>query len=383
MNKSVLTLVVLLSTTFVYQACQKEEPLSSGYSSVEYSNTPQLPSNPYNYNARFNDNWVTLGRVLFYDKALSYNNATSCASCHHQSMAFADNGKGSSGFIGLKTERNSPPIFNMTSNTDFFWDMRRTSLNEMVLDPITHTVEMGFNGIDPLIKKLEGIEYYNDLLKKVNGSFNQQTIATALEAFVGSIESRTSRFDLSASQLTAEEQLGHSIFISSGCNNCHGGNNFNNTAIFTQYYGSGGSGNGRSDLANIGLEMNYKDKGIAEDILLNHPNPLGETAKGEGHFKIPSLRNIALTAPYMHDGRFQTLEEVVNHYSEKVVNHPGLDPRLMEKSVDQFGNVINVGPKRLHLKEDEKKALVSFLKTLTDENLTTDQRFSDPFLVRK
>jgi cytochrome c peroxidase len=198
----------------------------------------------------------------------------------------------------------------------------------------------------------------------------------ALAQFLRSMVSHRSRYDQGLasnfSNFTAEEQLGKDLFFSwdrTHCQNCHGGVNFS---------GWGG------DAANIGLEMEYVDKGLKE---------ITGVASDEGRFKVPSLRNVALTAPYMHDGRFATLEEVVNHYDHGALANPYLDYRMGGNAIIfdggfNGGGVIDpipgggngtVEPRRLDLTDVEKRALVAFLKTLTDEALVNDPRYSDPF----
>lgn len=142
------------------------------------------------------------------------------------------------------------------------------------------------------------------------------------------------------------------FLVKAGCDNCH------SKPTFDARWSSSG--------ANIGLELEYEDQGMGAT-----GNPFG----ANGVFKIPSLRNIALTAPYMHDGRFNTLEEVIDHYNEGIQNHPSLDWRLQK--FDELSGTQQ--PIKLHLDELEKMALVSFLKTLTDEDYRNDVRFSNPF----
>lgn len=367
-------LIALFSSLFAFVmlfSCKKEENLP-------YKNeVPQLPATALNYaepsvpaiyqdalTARgydVTDDGATLGRVLFYDKKLSLTNNVSCGSCHLQEKAFADVGKGSLGFDGGVTSRNSMAITNPILEDDFFWDLRETNLEEMVLKPIENHIEMGMEDLDKLPGKLAATSYYPELFEKAFGTsaITEERIADALAQFLNSMLSLNSKADQGTgfTALNAQEQQGMNIFFGQAlCYQCHSGNNFNEGFGFFDPT-TGGWDDRRA--ANIGLEMHYEDGGMgANDQSL------------EGVFKVPSLRNVALTAPYMHDGRFETLEEVVNHYNKNIQNHPNLDPRLR----DWEGN-----PWRLGLNEEQKDALVAFLHALTDEQFTTDERFSNPF----
>jgi cytochrome c peroxidase len=303
-----------------------------------------------------------LGRVLFYDNKLSINNKVSCASCHIQANGFADTTSTSLGFEGVKTVRNSMSIINAVNVKSYFWDERSISLEEMVLQPVRHQVEMGMEKSDMLVLKLSEIDYYKPLFEKAFGSskINKESIAKALAQFLRSMASYNTLADSVniesnylnnnvPSGLTDKEFEGAKLFFGkAGCDNCHRGQNFN--------------GKEESNTANIGLELHYTDKGIG---FLD--------AGKEGVFKIPSLRNIQLTAPYMHDGRFSKLLDVVNHYSDSVVKHINLDPRLTET------NSIGGPVRKLKLTTIEKENLVEFLNILTDKSVVTAEKFSNPF----
>lgn len=375
-----------------FASCQKEDPTQGDY------DRPALPQARYSYNVadeitdmnmrmsmqvplsnQITDAGATLGRVLFYDTKLSLNNRTSCGSCHQQDKAFADGKKFAEGFRAGATKRNSPTAINTAFSNTYFWDMRSEGLENMVMRPVKDHVEMGMDNMEQLTEKLAMFDYYPALFEDAFGSpeITPERISKALAQFLRSMVSHRSRYDQGQannfSNFTAEEQLGKDLFFSwdrTHCQNCHGGVNF--------------SGWG-SDAANIGLEMEYVDKGLKE---------ITGVATDEGRFKVPSLRNVALTGPYMHDGRFATLEEVVDHYSHGAVANPYLDYRMGGNSIIIFDGGFNGGgvvdpipgggsgtvePRRLDLTDVEKKALVAFLKTLTDEALISDPRYSDPF----
>ena len=308
---------------------------------------------------QINNNVVTLGRVLFYDTKLSINNTIACGSCHLQSKAFSDVSAGSSGFQGIITTRNSMAISNPMLTKNLFWDSRTKSLQDMVLKPVQNHIEMGMENLEFLSSKLSKTVYYPSLFKN---AFDTEGVTTerinrALMQFLASMVTHNSKFDQGAktnfSNYTELEKLGKDLFLSErlSCGKCHTGVNFSlaDENSFDNPYNSDGS----EGTANIGLNLVYKDNG-----------------RGNGKFKIPSLRNIELTTPYMHDGRFKTLEEVVEHYNNGIQAHPNLDTNLKDS---------NGQPRKLNLTNLEKTALTEFLKTLTDNTYTTDPKYSNPF----
>lgn len=301
-------------------------------------------------NNRISDAGATLGRVLFYDKQLSANNTVSCASCHDQLKAFSDSNTLSVGFEGGFTARNSMGLSNAKyyNNGRFFWDERASTLENQVLIPIQDAVEMGLT-LNELEIKLQENEYYKVLFRRVFGdeTITSQRVALALAQFVRSMVSYESKFDAGLAitnnpranfpNYTQSENLGKNLFFSNRtrCSDCHTTNAF------------------VGDRArNNGLDAVLTDTGV-----------------NRGEFKVPSLRNIQLTAPYIHDGRFLTLAEVVEHYNSGVQNSNNLDNRLRQ------GN----GVRRLNLSNQEKQGLVDFLISLTDNNFINDEKFSNPF----
>lgn len=364
---------------------------------VFYSCQPELPEArevyldqtvlQAEYAVGVNNEVPALGRVLFYDKRMSVNNSISCASCHKQSFAFADNVALSRGFENRLTTRNSMPIQNLigngfsspdstshnlgqgfTAHQPLFWDGRESNLETMVMKPVVNHVEMGITSLDQLVDKISSAPYYKDLFLKAYGSdkITAGKIAHALSLFLQSIRSVNTKFDQSlrsfhdngivipVATLSAFELLGQKLFIEKyDCNSCH-------QVQSPHGYLQPQAGT----FSNIGLDAAYADNGVGE--VTNHE-------MSNGMFKIPSLRNVALTAPYMHDGRFETLSDVIDHYSDGLVNHPNLDPKLR----DANGN-----PLRMNISADEKHAIISFLNTLTDHQMISDPKFSDPFKSR-
>lgn len=358
----------------IFSACQKDQPivLHTPELPVEFANyaEPQHQGSFFIDPARFHvtDAGATLGRVLFYDKALSKNNTVSCGSCHLQEHGFGDPVAFSQGINGQMLTRNTPAIVNLYDEPFLFWDGRASSLEELALKPVRNHREMGLDNMDFLVAKVEKAPYYHDLFQQAFSTteVTQERIADALAQFVSSMISGSSKYDkvmAGVEEFTEQEMLGQQVFFGNGrCYNCHLGQDFNERGGgFIDVMPPGGSPFGWGvPRANIGLDKEYADQGMGEF------NP---ALRGE--FKIPSLRNCAKTAPYMHDGRFATLEEVVNHYNEGIQNHPNLAPELQDWSVG--------GPARLGMQEHEVAALVSFLKTLTDDEYLRAEKFSDPF----
>ncbi|HQV74712.1 MAG TPA: cytochrome c peroxidase, partial [Flavobacteriales bacterium] len=300
------------------------------------------------------DAGATLGRVLFYERGLSASRTISCGSCHHQEQGFSDASVRSTGHTGLRTRRNSMHLVNQFYSRRQFWDLRATTLEAQVLMPIQDAVEMGLT-LDEATDRLRALPYYPALFTEAFGddSITADRMALALAQFVRSIVSYRTRYDEGEANgfvdFTPLEVDGKNLFYNGAtrCNQCHMTANFNN-----------------QDARNTGLDMEYTDNGRGEAT---------GNSGDQGKFKIPSLRNVALTAPYMHDGRFNTLEEVVEHYNSGVQQHPNLDDRL---TVD---GTIGGEPLQMDLSANDKQALVAFLRTLTDEPLIADPRFSDPF----
>ncbi|MBK7344467.1 MAG: c-type cytochrome [Saprospiraceae bacterium] len=310
---------------------------------------------------------ATLGRVLFYDKQLSINQTISCASCHKQAIGFSDESELSEGFNGGQTGRHSMSLIQAGyyPNGHFFWDERAATLEDQVLMPIQDGVEMGLT-LDTLVARLSATSYYPILFKRAFGDamINSERISRGLAQFVRSIISYRSKYDIGRStfpalfngqgeepfpNFTAEENRGKEIFFlpppaGAGCATCHGTDNFVAPGP-----------------RNNGLDSDPTDLGVGG--FYNQPQL-------EAKFKVPSLRNVALTAPYMHDGRFATLEEVIGHYSEGIQNHPTLDPPLVRP---------NGLPEFFNFSQEQRNALIAFLHTLTDQSVVTEEKWTNPF----
>lgn len=301
---------------------------------------------------------VALGRKLFYEPMLSANNQMSCATCHKIENAFADPRKFSEGVNGEMGVRNAMPLFNlgwaMTYNPlphKFFWDGGASDMESQVIGPITNPIEMNetlFN----IVKKLQQHPQYPGLFKKAFGtdSITTQRITFALTQFERTLISGNSRYDKYKNRqgtLTQSEANGMNVFLSEekgDCFHCHG--NFS-TPFFTDY-----------QFHNNGLDSLPHDSGLAR---------ITGRIDDVGKMKVPSLRNLVYTAPYMHDGRFNTLEEVVEFYNSGTKNGYATD-EFIKKHL----------PGGLHMSEQDKKDLVAFLKTLSDESFITNPSFMKP-----
>lgn len=345
---------VLPETLYDYN----DYPLPNYYNNNDIVDEDNTPNNNLTTDAG-----ATLGRVLFYDKNMSFNNTIACASCHLQENAFTDPAQFSEGFDGGLTGRNSMSLAHAKyydgrnqgpiSGPRFFWDERAATLEDQVLMPIQDPVEMGMT-LDGLIPKLETLSYYPDLFTDAFGdaTINSDRVSRALAQFIRSMVSYQSKYDISAPNgnlngpfpdFTPAENRGKGLF-QQRCGNCH------RTGLQVM-----------DQARNNGLDATTTDEGLGAVTGNNND---------DGKFKSPSLRNVAVTGPYMHDGRFETLEEVVDFYSTGVQDHPNLDNRLQNNNND---------PVNFNFNQGQTNDLIAFMNTLTDNAFLTDARFADPF----
>jgi|694.fasta_scaffold16699_2 cytochrome c peroxidase len=394
--RTFLSVVLPAAIVAGFISCKKDEVDSE-------RRLPVLPEEVYAYDippnesffvpygdSTINNHMATLGRVLFYDVQLSKNNRVSCGTCHRQITGFADNRNFSSGFENLATGRNTQSIVNTGTQIGFFWDLRETTLDQMVLQPIANHVEMGIDDTLYMEEKVRNINYYPQLFEQAFGSSEVTTnkIGRALAQFVKSIISVSTKYDVGRKMTvdagatgninhfdfpnyTDLENLGKKVFFQKfACSQCHGGVNFDGSL---------------SAPKNIGLDFDYADNGMPG------LDDFGQTR--DGFFKTPTLRNIAFTGPYMHDGRFQTLEQVIEFYNSGIQPHPQLSEELRVReqgglTFEHLGPLIpfelvpldqGTLPQRMFMTGEEKSALVAFLKTLTDYTTLSDPKFADPF----
>lgn len=374
-----------------------DEPTQQGVDATLAERRLNLPNTPFNYSnpewplhfleavKRFDntpqdnpltDHGATLGRVLFYDKTLSVSGTISCASCHQQSLAFTDDAKLSVGHQGKMVRRNSMSLINSRfyQRGRFFWDERAGTLEQQVLMPIIDQIEMGHD-----LRKLElqigNDPLYPELFASAFGTaeVTEDRIAKALAQFVRSIVSYQSKYDTGRAAVESirdpfpnfsdKENEGKEVFLGrSNCAACHLGR--------------------RLDEASTADSLEWQqdafffvDRPAANGIDDNDPTVdrgVGEVNGSEfdmGRFKSPSLRNIEVTGPFMHDGRFVSIPQVIEHYNWSVRPHPNLDVELVDVPDNGMG-----------IRQTRKNSLVAFLLTLTDHKLLSDPKYSDPFV---
>ncbi len=364
MNFKKITSLLVLSGFIVLTSCKKDpEPYVAEYDSTPYSlqytnNTlpvPNLPSdNPLTIEK------VELGRMLFYENQLSKDGSMNCATCHVQSDGFSDLNQFSTGVEGLQGGRQAMAIFNMAWNENgFFWDGRAELLRHQSILPIQDPLEMN-ETLENVISKLGSDTLYISQFKRAfdGGAITSLNISLALEAFMMSIVSDNSKYDrylAGTETLTASEENGRVLFFAeyneffpatsgADCAHCHSGTNFEND----QYMNNG-----------LDTDGTMTDEGRQDAT--GDPND-------KGKFKVTSLRNIAVTEPYMHDGRFSTLEEVIDHYNDGIQQSATLDPALDATTTTG-----------LMLDATEKADLINFLKTLTDDSYLNNPAYKSPF----
>jgi len=280
-----------------------------------------------------------LGRRLFYDPILSRDGSVACASCHQQFAAFAHlDHRVSHGVGGVNGRRNTPGLFNLAWQPELMWDGSARHLETQPVAPISNPLEMD-SGLAAAVDKLRRDPRYPALFEAAFGSpsVDSQRLLRALAQFTGSLVSAGSRYDRhqrGEESFSAQEQAGLELFRQR-CAACH------REPLFSDF-----------SYRNNGLDAAPRDAGRAA---------ISGRAEDQGRFRVPSLRNVALTAPYMHDGRYDSLEQVLDHYSSGIQPSPTLDPQLAGATP---------------LSPAQRAALRAFLDTLTDEHFVHDPRFA-------
>lgn len=342
-------IVLLVCFTLNFISCTNDDidrgiPINEKYELKYPSYFPSLTFDTIRY--PLSKNGIELGRKLFYDGRLSRNNTISCGFCHIQENAFTHHGHNvSHGIDDRLGIRNAPPIQNLAFLNRFMWDGVIHDLAQQSISPISNEDEMD-SSIEEIVSKLKNDTNYRTLFKSVFGdeSINGERILNALGQFMAVMISSNSRYDAflkKEGNLTDEEKYGMNLFQKK-CSSCHSGalftdETFRNTG---QYY-----------------DVQYKDGGRFR-VTLDSVDFM--------KFRVPSLRNIELTKPYMHDGRFYSLEAVLNFYDQNVENQKNLDPILKQNG--------RIG---IPMTENEKKAIITFLKTLTDQKFITNPAFAE------
>jgi len=326
---------------------------------------------------------VALGDKLFHDERFSSDGKVSCATCHDRKKAFTDGPlKVSEGIKKLKGTRNAPTVLNSAFNRTQFWDGRSPSLEDQALHPFTNPIEMGLKNHEPILKIVRSDEAYKKAFKRVFGvpanKITMKDVTKAIAAFERTVIGGNSRFDRwyfkGEDTLTKEEQRGFNVFLEKGrCVSCHVVEH--TSALFTDHkFHNVGVGINRVPKADVDrlvnefMTANYKQEDVDVKVLKDaKTSEIGRVAVTRnlsevGAFKTPTLRNIDLTAPYMHDGSLKTLEEVVDHY----------DRGGASSDNETITHFLSGGIRPLKLSDSEKKELVAFLKTLTSPDAAKD-----------
>jgi len=342
-------LILLFFTAFVLISCTGDEvieplPKDEAYRLDKPAGFPELifdiTGNPVTVNG------VALGKKLFYEGKLSRNNTISCGFCHIQENAFTHHGHNiSHGIDDRLGMRNAPPIQNMAFLKNYTWDGVSHNLDERSLVPITTDFEMD-SSLPEAVAKLNADANYKKMFKAAFGDENitGEKILKAISQFMATMISADSKYDRMKkgnAVFTADENQGMALFQNK-CAACHSGDLFTDESYRNtgMYYNSQFNDRGRY---RVTLDWNDNMK-----------------------FRVPSLRNVEYTAPYMHDGRFYSLDAVMNFYSENVENQPNLDPLLKQNG--------HIGIPMTSL---EKQNIVTFLKTLSDKNFITNPKFAE------
>ncbi|WP_240347868.1 cytochrome-c peroxidase [Longitalea arenae] len=335
---------MLLSGCLLVNACKKSGDGNSGPHPLDLEIPAGFPAPQYSFTGNpLTQEGFELGRKLFYDGRLSKDGNFPCASCHQQFAAFATfDHPLSHGFDNQFTLRNAPGLFNLAWLKEMHWDGGITNMEVQPLAPITAPNEMA-EDVNNVIKKLEQDDHYPRLFAAAFGdaTINSQRMLLALTQFVGSMVSANSKYDKvkqGAASFSLTEQNGYTLFQSK-CASCHP------EPLFT--------------------DNSFRNVGLPVDPFINDHGRMRITNKREDSlkFKVPSLRNVALTFPYEHDGRFSSITSVLDHYSSGIQPGPTLDPLLKNK---------------IPLTNAEKFYLLEFLKTLTDSSFINDKRFAQP-----
>lgn len=349
----------LLMTVILIASCERDE-----VEVVKFDGTPYIFVYPENFDDPElpTDNVLTiegvkLGKMLFYEKSLSKDGTQACATCHLQKTGFSDENQFSTGVDGFFGKRQAMPIFNMAwHKTGFFWDGRANTLREQSLKPIQDPLEM-HETLENVVSKLSKNKTFTDQFTRAFGTpeVNSHKVSLALEQFMMTIVSFDSKYDqylAGKTTLTDSEERGRNLFFGeynpffpdqpgADCAHCHSGPNFHN-----------------GEFMNNGLDKDADFKDFGREQVTN-------LASDRATFLMPSLRNVAQTAPYMHDGRFKTLEEVVEHYNAGVKMSSTVSPLIAPTIA-----------KGLMLSAQDKTDLVNFLKTLSDQQFLTNPAYA-------
>jgi len=377
LNKLIYS-ICILSFGFIIYSCQENLPQTDQGPDIdsyvptpyEFTVPPKFPQPKIPADNPFTVEGISLGRHLFWDPILSKDSTLACAGCHAPNLGYGDDLKTSVGVEGIAGTRNSMPLFNLAWTPQFLWDGSAATLEEQILNPVRDPIEMHLDWITAT-QRLKNHPTYPTMFAKAFGnctSIDSLNTAKAIAQFLRTMVSASSKYDRVArlselkpdpaeNEFTDSQLIGFADVFNNDnpdgahCIHCH------NKPLFSVTDGY---------FTNNGLDP-WEDPSELSDLGLGGFNG---NADDIGKFKNASLRNIELTAPYMHDGRFETLEEVVDHYISGGHDSPTLDFRFKSDFLLPGG---------LHLQENGKENLIAFLKTLTDWDFVNDTAFHSPF----
>lgn len=354
MRRTVCALILIISIAGVLSGFT-EEPGNTPYAFPKLLFFPPMPENA--------DNPVTvegaeLGRFLFYDPALSSDSSMSCATCHKQEFAFSDAPNAfSKGHNNKLTARNTMPLFNLAWCGEYFWDGRASSIEQQIFEPVRSHDEMNLAWSEAETR-INRSEFYRKKFARAFGAqrIDSVLISKAIGQFLRTLISNTSRYDslqMGLISFTKDEADGFVLLndmTKGDCLHCH-----------------------TTDADGLGTTNKFSNNGLDAFTDAHQCKDMGRgkitgAVRDYGHFRIPSLRNVALTAPYMHDGRFTTLEQVLDFYSEGVKMNATIDSKI--------GSAPHGG---VHLSAEEKRKVIVFLHTLSDHSFAHDARFANPW----
>lgn len=348
----IIPVLATITLTFAFNSCKIDPSTDPELLPHAHAHTLDIPSGlpamPIPANNPLTVEGIALGRKLFYDPILSKGNTQSCASCHRQAFAFTDSTlQHSIGVDGLTGTRNAMPLFNLGYQKKFFWDGGAASLEDQVLAPIQNPVEM-HETLPNVIYKLQNHAEYPSLFEAAFGSSKITTnmLMKAIAQFERTLISGNSKFDKymrGEVSLTPQELNGMNLYMSEEKGDCFHCHTFGST--FSDF-----------EFRNNGLDAEPVDMG--RYLITLNPSD-------KGKFKTPSLRNVEVTAPYMHDGRFKTLDEVLHHYNSGFIISDYIDPKLA------------ILPKN-RMSQQEMNDIIAFLKTLTDYEFLSNPKFAKP-----
>lgn len=324
-----------------------ELPSAAGIDTIQFKQPSNFRKPVYD----FDKNPVTkdgflLGKALFYDPLLSVDKTVACGNCHQASAAFANLGSAlSRGIKNCKGTRNAPPLFNLAWQKEFMWDGRINNHEAVPVNALTNPCEMG-NTMSNVLYTLQNHAGYPAEFKKVFGSdkITQEMVLKAIAQFTVMMVSANSKYDKyirheAGGAFTENEQAGYALFRQK-CEACH------TEPLFT--------------------DLSYRNNGLEETSIDIGRDSMTHQRADRGKFRVPSLRNIEITSPYMHDGRFYSLKEVLQHYNSGMKNHANLDPVFRQD-----------GKVGIALSPTEQTQIIAFLKTLTDVDFINDRRFNN------